>query len=155
MTGSLDDVIRIWDFNGNLLEKFIGHEKSVYSVSFSPDGTEVASGSLDQSVRIWEVGSETIATNNSLNAGTPAVKIATKTTTTWKSLSKGHQDYVLTVGYPGRATALGNVDKAGNALEPLDINWVVSGGKDRHVLFWDREEMVLSMSGHKNSGIPF
>ena len=34
-----------------------GHTSSVYSVSFSPDGTTLASGSWDGTVRLWEVGS--------------------------------------------------------------------------------------------------
>jgi glucose repression regulatory protein TUP1 len=160
VTGSLDDLIRVWDMNGNLLEKFVGHGKSVYSVGFSNNGNEVVSGSLDQTVRVWELSPETIAANAAINsAGGPATspsqqppKLPTKTTTNSKSICKGHQDYVLTVGYPGRTSALGNVDKAGNALEPLNTDWVVSGGKDRHVFFWDKEDVVMSMSGHKNSG---
>ena len=35
----------------------IGHLKEVYSVAFSPDGTELATASTDDSVRIWSVAS--------------------------------------------------------------------------------------------------
>lgn len=31
-----------------------GHSASVSAVSFSPDGTKVASGSVDMTVRIWD-----------------------------------------------------------------------------------------------------
>ena len=34
-----------------------GHSSSVYSVSFSPDGTKVASGSFDNTVKLWDVTS--------------------------------------------------------------------------------------------------
>jgi WD40 repeat protein len=33
------------------------HSKGVYSVSFSPDGTLLASGSLDKTVTLWNVRS--------------------------------------------------------------------------------------------------
>ena len=34
-----------------------GHENSVRSVAFSPDGTRIVSGSLDTTPRLWDANS--------------------------------------------------------------------------------------------------
>ncbi|MHA2366128.1 MAG: serine hydrolase [Candidatus Hodarchaeales archaeon] len=43
--------------NGDVVNSFIGHTDSVSSMSFSSDGTLLASGSWDESVRLWNVSS--------------------------------------------------------------------------------------------------
>jgi hypothetical protein len=35
--------------------RLVGHEDSVYSVSFSPDGQTLASASDDQTIKLWKV----------------------------------------------------------------------------------------------------
>ncbi len=40
---------------GNIVQIFTGHSGDVTSVAFSPDGTQVITGSWDRSARIWDV----------------------------------------------------------------------------------------------------
>ena len=48
--------IRLWEVNtGNPIRTLTGHEWSVLSVSFSPDGNTLASGSWDGTVLLWEL----------------------------------------------------------------------------------------------------
>ena len=38
-----------------MLDKLKGHKDSVYSVAFAPDGKWLVSGSLDKTLRIWDL----------------------------------------------------------------------------------------------------
>ncbi|KAJ7120365.1 hypothetical protein C8R44DRAFT_536505, partial [Mycena epipterygia] len=48
--------VRVWDAQTGqpVGEPFIGHTGCVYSVAFSPDGTQIVSGSADNTIRIWD-----------------------------------------------------------------------------------------------------
>ena len=66
-------VVRIWDARtGELLERLRGHRDSVYSVAFTPDGRGLVSGSLDKTLKFWDVGALVSAAGNDAggNAGT-------------------------------------------------------------------------------------
>jgi periodic tryptophan protein 2 len=55
--GSLDSFdIHIWSVQtGQLLDRLAGHEGPVMSLAFAPDGSTLASGSWDRTVRLWSI----------------------------------------------------------------------------------------------------
>jgi glucose repression regulatory protein TUP1 len=126
----LDKSVRIWDTQTGVLvertEGEQGHKDSVYSVAFSPDGRHLVSGSLDKTIKMWELN------NGGFYNRAGSQPKSGKCIKTFE----GHKDFVLSV-----------------ALTP-DGQWVMSGSKDRGVQFWDPAtgQAQLMLQGHKNSG---
>ncbi|KAI8903611.1 WD40-repeat-containing domain protein [Gorgonomyces haynaldii] len=158
--GSLDEMIRVWDLRtGHLLERFQGHKNSVYSVAFSPDGMSIVSGSLDRSLIIWNLSPQTLAILSA--PADPSVVPPVQITTKYRYRFEGHSDFVLSVGYPGLDGSLGRVDRDGRPLQDAipELEWIISGSKDRHVIFWDARSSdpepkpLMTLQGHKNSVI--
>ena len=62
VTGSEDKDVRFWPIDVNRHDKFspdghplVGHNDTVWALAFSKDGKNLASGSLDGTVRLWDV----------------------------------------------------------------------------------------------------
>ncbi|KAJ2907609.1 ribosome assembly [Coemansia aciculifera] len=134
-----------------------GHTEAVISASFSPDGSQLASGSGDTTVRIWDLATETP-----------------------RHTLKGHKNWVLSISWSpdGKTLASGSMDNTvrlwdprtgkelGGALtghrkwitslawEPLHINpkanRLASSSKDGTVRVWDTSvrRCLFTLSGH-------
>ena len=127
---------------GSLLDQSIavlkGHESGVWSVTFSPDGNTIASGSWDNTIRLWDRAS--------------AKEIA---------VLKGHEDYVISVAFSpdGNTIASASLDNTirlwdrasakeiavlkGHEKELTcvafspDGNTIASGSWDNTIRLWD------------------
>lgn len=145
-----------------------GHTDSVYSVAFSPDGRSIVSGSLDKQVKIWDLSAQSLNFLSSTVEDDKTTAIATTFNILPRHTYAGHKDYVLSVAFPGTNCNLGRVDENGDPVATpggdslAEIEWIVSGSKDRTVTFWDGKRgqegfdptqvPLFSLQGHKNSG---
>ncbi|KAJ7849991.1 WD40-repeat-containing domain protein, partial [Mycena olivaceomarginata] len=83
--GCVDAVVRIWSVaTGALVEQLRGHQDSVYSVVFTRDGHGIVSGSLDNTLKYWD-----------LRGGKARKEGGKPSQCTTNFL--GHKDYVLSV----------------------------------------------------------
>lgn len=137
-----------------------GHSDSVVSVVFSPDGTQLASGSGDTSVRFWDINTETP-----------------------RFTCRAHKQWVLAIAWAPNGAKLASADKngiifiwdtntgkqLGNALlghkqwinyivwEPLHCNIecrrLASASKDCSIKIWDVivQRVLLTLNGHTQS----
>ena len=62
VTGSEDKEVRFWPIDANRHDEFspdghplVGHNDTIWTLAFSKDGKNLASGSLDGTVRLWDV----------------------------------------------------------------------------------------------------
>jgi general transcriptional corepressor TUP1 len=125
--GSTNGAVAVWDTEMHALFTFLeAHDDGVFSVVFGPGGHELLSGSLDKTIKLWE-----------LNGLRPLSISGCSSRGVCKTTFKGHKDYVISVALSS------------------DGQWIVSGSKDRTVQFWDPKDgqPQFMLQGHGNSGI--
>ena len=69
------DPPQYYDGPVGIIRTLAGHNHSVLSVAFSPDGQYIASGSHDQSVRVWSVDGELLQTLNYVTQVAPSFSL--------------------------------------------------------------------------------
>ena len=142
----------LWEISPYHIATLEGHKKGVLSVSFSPDGTILASGSRDNTIKLWDMATQT--------------NIATL---------EGHADEVNTVSFSPDGTILASgaydrtvrlwdvVTKTTIATLEGHTNWVntvsfspdgktLASGEWQKIQLWDvaTERNLATLEGHTN-----
>ncbi|MBD2182353.1 WD40 repeat domain-containing protein [Planktothrix sp. FACHB-1375] len=61
-SGGDNKMIKLWDFQGNLLTSFFAHNERIWKLGFSSDGKFIASASEDGTVKIWHKDGKLVRT---------------------------------------------------------------------------------------------
>ena len=141
-------VVSLWDTeSGRLLRQLAGHQDTVETIAFRPDGKEIASGGSDATIRQWNVQDGTLkrvlsrrspgvsitSVALSQDGGLEALGTANGLVRVWNTRG-GDLAYDL-VGHEGAVQALG--------VTPDGV-WLCSGSADRTLRVWRLANGALS-----------
>ena len=139
------------DTRAQLLAALHGHSKTVTSVSYSPDGQFIATGSWDHSIRIWSaVTHQPVAT---LNGHTGAVTSVAYRPDGDRIISGG-RDHAIRVWdartYQPVATLSGHTGSVTTVAYSRDGSAIISGSEDHTVMVWDAatHQLTEALTGH-------
>ena len=174
VSGSGDRTVRIWDLKTGQCSLILSIEDGVTTVAVSPgDGKFIAAGSLDRAVRVWDSETgflvERLDSENELGTGHKDSVYSVVFTRDGKKVVSGSLDRSVKLWnlYNVRengttsnsavceVTYIGHKDFVLSVTTTNNDEYVLSGSKDRGVLFWDTNSgnPLLMLQGHRNSVI--
>lgn len=139
MSGDAGGVALLWDIrSGQMIQGFPGHVKKISSISFHPtNGFQVATGSLDHTVKVWDLRSKKVfytipAHSNLISDMTYSTSGELLLTSSFDGTLKifGSRDFRLLRTLPGHNGKIMACD-----MSP-DEKHVVSAGYDRTIKLW-------------------
>ncbi len=135
----------------NLIATLEGHTRRVNSVTFSPDGTTLASGSWDPSIKLWDVATRAnIATRTRFTSGVYSVSFSPD----GAILASGSGDTVThlwdVATWAIITTLQGHTDEINSVSFSPDGTILASGSEDRTIKLWDvaTRTNIATLEGH-------
>ena len=135
---------------GPLDRVLVGHAHSVWSLAFTPDGSHIVSGSLDCTIRIWDVATGRL--ERTLPGEVMVNAVAVTPDGRW--IVSGGQDgkvgvWDFATGHRERVLE-GHTSRVAVVAATPDSRWIVSGSEDRTLRVWDLAsgKLLHVLEGH-------
>ena len=149
--GNWDTGIQLWDLaSGQLLRTLLGHNATVQSVSFSPDGRMLASGCADNTIELWDVaGGQLLRTLQGHAAAVASVAFSPD----GRTLASGSGDRTIKLWDVASGQLLRTMSGHYGAVTSVafspDGQTLASGSMDHSIKIWDAAsgKMVRTQKG--------
>jgi WD40 repeat protein len=156
VTGSRDNIISLWNLQGEKLDELQGHKSSVNAVAISSDGKTIVSGSgdaidsKDNSVRLWDRQGKEIAILGTHEDSIYAVAISPDGETIVSGDNNG------AVLWNRQGEKIGQLHGHQGSVKVLaispDSETIVSGSSNGTIYLWKRNgEFIGELKGHQDS----
>lgn len=147
---------------GNLLGRLRGHWNRVYSVAFTPDANGLISGSMDKTMKYWDLtglGAPNVRSSSPASFEMGCMSDSEEAVSAEDNVSctmnfAGHKARPPLNCYLSIISAPSFQDYISSVAVSHDGQWVLSGSPDRTVQIWDAKSATvqLMLQGHKDSG---
>ena len=146
-TGS-DTTLKLWDLQGRLLRTIGKHRQSILSLSFSPDGTEIAAADFDGVMKFWDLSGKLLYSSKAHEAGIYGTQFSPNgklfATASWdKTVKLWNRDKKLLQTLKGHNAPVYSV-----AFSP-DSQTIATASEDNTVKLWNLDGKELNtLKGH-------
>ena len=160
---ALGSSIGVWIYEkqtGKALDLLTGHTEEVSSIAFNPYGSMLASGSYDNTIRIWDF--HTSKLKATLTGHTGAI-YSVAFSPDGSTLASGSYDRTIRLwdvhtGKP-KATLTGHTERVYSVAFSPEGRTLASGSRDEFIRFWDVKtgKLLRTIAGHIDgvSGVIF
>jgi WD40 repeat protein len=144
-----DKIVRIWDaVTGQVIERLSGYKEPVGSISFTPDGLALVTGSYEHTITCWDLQGLINPTDTRV-LFRPGEPVPAKL----KLVYRGECGSTHAMTLEGHKQSVGSL-----SIHPGG-EWFVSGSNDGSVRFWDsqtgRQNLALHISPHQGEFMNF